>query len=156
MSAVCKSVCVWKGFCVKVSVCVPHLIRCKTSFYFCRGQRDLQSWPLPTKLHTGWSGIGTCLYIHILSRPWAHTSRSWGGDLYLMAVVLYCQWLLWLYFFDFYLCFIFLYLCWVCFLHVWCTPLHNSQWPFWASVLLMSARQDDVNPSGNTCLGPRW
>ena len=88
MSAVCKSVCVWKGFCVKVSVCVPHLIRCKTSFYFCRGQRDLQSWPLPTKLHTGWSGIGTCLYIHILSRPWAHTSRSWGGT-YILWLLFY-------------------------------------------------------------------
>ena len=26
----------------------------------CRGQRDLQSWPLPTKLHTGRSGKRTC------------------------------------------------------------------------------------------------
>ena len=40
-----------------------------------------------------------------------------------------------------------------CFLHVRYIPLHNSQWPFWASVLLMPARQDDTSPSGNTCLG---
>ena len=33
------------------------------------------------------------------------------------------------------------------------TPLHNSHWQFWASVLLMSARQDDMGPLGNTCLG---
>ena len=32
-------------------VCVYHLYRCKTSI-LCRGQRDLQMWPLPTKLHT--------------------------------------------------------------------------------------------------------
>ena len=32
-------------------VCVFHLYRCKTSI-MCRGQRDLQMWPLPTKLHT--------------------------------------------------------------------------------------------------------
>ena len=39
-----------------------------------------------------------------------------------------------------------------CLLHVRYIPLHNSQRPFWASVLLMSARQDDMSPSGNTCL----
>ena len=39
------------------------------------------------------------------------------------------------------------------FLHVRCTILHNSPWPFWARVLLMSARQDDMSPSGNTFLG---
>ena len=35
-----------------VCVFVFHLYRCKTSI-MCRGQRDLQMWPLPTKLHTG-------------------------------------------------------------------------------------------------------
>ena len=30
------------------------------------------------------------------------------------------------------------------FLHLRYIPLHNSQWPFWASVSLMSARQDDI------------
>ena len=33
------------------------------------------------------------IYIYILSGPWAHMSQL-GGDLYLIAVVLYCQWLL--------------------------------------------------------------
>ena len=40
-----------------------------------------------------------------------------------------------------------------CFLHVRYIPLHNSRWPFWASVILMSARKGDMSPSGNTCLG---
>ena len=38
------------------------------------------------------------------------------------------------------------------FLHIRCIPLQNSQWQFWASVLLMAARHDDMSPSGNTCL----
>ena len=41
----------------------------------------------------------------------------------------------------------------ICFLHVRYIPLHNSRWPFWASVILMSARKGDMSPSGNTCLG---
>ena len=32
-----------------------------------RGQRDLQSWPLPTKLHTGRSGKRTCAVIPLHS-----------------------------------------------------------------------------------------
>ena len=38
------------------------------------------------------------------------------------------------------------------FLHIRCIPLQNSQWQFWASVLLMAARHDDMSPSGKTCL----
>ena len=48
---------------------------------YCRGQRDLQMWPLPTKLHTGWSGKRTCFILYIESRPWAHLRRSWGGHI---------------------------------------------------------------------------
>ena len=36
------------------------------------------------------------IYILYIIRPWAHLSRSWG-DVYLIAVVLYSQCLLWLY-----------------------------------------------------------
>ena len=64
-----------------VCVCVFHLYRCKTSI-MCRGQRDLQLWPLPTKLHTGWSGKRTCFILYIESRPWAHLRRSWGGHIF--------------------------------------------------------------------------
>ena len=39
------------------------------------------------------------------------------------------------------------------FLHVRCIPQQNSQWQFWASVLVTSVRQDAVSPSGNTSLG---
>ena len=39
------------------------------------------------------------------------------------------------------------------FLHLKCIPQQNSQWQFWASVLLTSVRQDAVSPSGNTFPG---
>ena len=31
--------------------------------FYGRGQRDLQLWPLPPKLHTGWSGKRTCFIV---------------------------------------------------------------------------------------------
>ena len=37
---------------------VPPLLSLST--FLSRGQRDLQLWPLPTKLHTGRSGKRTC------------------------------------------------------------------------------------------------
>jgi hypothetical protein len=47
-----------------VCVCVRAYICIDKSFFFkkkklftCRRQRDLQVWPVPTKLRTGWSGI---------------------------------------------------------------------------------------------------
>ena len=80
------------------------------------GQRDLQSWPLPTKFprSAGWSGKRTCLYIYIdiliywyiyiyiywYIVPPLGAYKSQRGDLYLIAVVLYCQWLLCFYFFT--------------------------------------------------------
>ena len=38
-------------------------------------------------------------------------------------------------------------------LHLKCIPQQNSQWQFWASVLLTSVRQDAVSPSGNAFPG---
>ena len=69
------------------------------------------------------------------------TSAYW----YVSAVGLYCQWLLWLY--ASFLSESF------CFLHVRWITHQNSQWLFLASVWLVSARQDDMSPSGNTFAG---
>ena len=43
-----------------------------------------------------------------------------------------------------------------CCFFVWCIPQQNSQRQFWSSVLLMSVRQSDMSPSGNTCLVGCW
>ena len=55
-----------------VCVCHPLYLRVPpltsvTKSFECRGQRDLQSWPLPTKLHTGRSGKRTCAVIPLHS-----------------------------------------------------------------------------------------
>ena len=54
-NTLCKSVC----------VCPPLDKGFSTNYG--RGQRDLQSWPLPTKLHTGRSGKRTCAVIPLHS-----------------------------------------------------------------------------------------
>ena len=56
---VCVCVCVhpWTGF-------FHYLVQPPSTS---RGQRDLQSWPLPTKLHTGRSGKRTCAVIPLHS-----------------------------------------------------------------------------------------
>ena len=51
---------------LRQGVCVCTIwIDVKLLFFERRGQRDLQSWPLPTKRHAGGSGKRTCLYLYI-------------------------------------------------------------------------------------------
>ena len=63
-------------------------------YIYGRGQRDLQLWPLPSKLHTGRSGKRTCFVVPPLG---AFKTQLGGTYLYFIAVVLYCHCLLWSY-----------------------------------------------------------
>ena len=77
----CMRVCVY--------VCVYRLNRRKTSslYYiiYGRGQRDLQLWPLPTKLHTGDQ-------VNVPACPALGAFKTQlGGHNIFFAVVLYCH-----------------------------------------------------------------
>ena len=79
----------WKNVCV----CVYRLNRRKTSslYYiiYGRGQRDLQLWPLPTKLHTGDQ-------VNVPACPALGAFKTQlGGHNIFFAVVLYCHCPLW-------------------------------------------------------------
>ena len=70
-------------------VCVYRLNRRKTSslYYiiYGRGQRDLQLWPLPTKLHTGDQ-------VNVPACPALGAFKTQlGGHNTFFAVVLYCH-----------------------------------------------------------------
>ena len=68
-------------------MCVYRLNRRKTSslyYIYGRGQRDLQLWPLPMKLHTG-----DQVNVPALSRPGAHLRRSWGDIKYILSLLFY-------------------------------------------------------------------
>jgi hypothetical protein len=74
-------------------VCVYRLNRRKTSslYYitYGRGQRDLQLWPLPTKLHTGDQ-------VNVPACPALGAFKTQlGGHNIFFAVVLYCHCPLW-------------------------------------------------------------
>ena len=76
-----------------VCVCVYRLNRRKTSslYYiiYGRGQRDLQLWPLPTKLHTGDQ-------VNVPACPALGAFKTQlGGHNIFFAVVLYCHCPLW-------------------------------------------------------------
>ena len=86
------------------------------------------------------------------------------GDIYILSLLLdtvnvYCDFLLIIYIYIYLSIYTSLY--WVSFfvsvlllfLHVWYIPPHQFDMLFRASVLLMSVRQDDMSPSGNTFLG---
>ena len=84
---VCMRVCAC--VCVCVGVCVYRLNRRKTSslYYiiYGRGQRDLQLWPLPTKLHTGDQ-------VNVPACPALGAFKTQlGGHNIFFAVVLYCH-----------------------------------------------------------------
>ena len=84
---VCMCVCVYVSVCL--CVCVYRLNRRKTSslYYiiYGRGQRDLQLWPLPTKLHTGDQvNVPACPALGAF-KP------QLGGHNIFFAVVLYCH-----------------------------------------------------------------
>ena len=60
------SVCVcnvWRD--IKLLVPSVPFVYLYYTIIYSRGQRDLQMWPLPTKLHTGWSGKRTCFILYI-------------------------------------------------------------------------------------------
>ena len=72
-----------------IRVCVYRLNRRKTSslYYiiYGRGQRDLQLWPLPTKLHTGDQvNVPACPALGVFK-------TQLGGHNICFAVVLYCH-----------------------------------------------------------------
>ena len=82
-------VCVYVSMCLCVCVCVYRLNRRKTSslYYiiYGRGQRDLQLWPLPTKLHTGDQ-------VNVPACPALGAFKTQlGGHNIFFAVVLYCH-----------------------------------------------------------------
>ena len=84
---VCMCVCVYVSVCL--CVCVYRLNRRKTSslYYiiYGRGQRDLQLWPLPTKLHTGDQ-------VNVPACPALGAFKTQlGGHNIFFAVVLYCH-----------------------------------------------------------------
>ena len=95
------------------------------------------------------------IYIIYIIRPWAHLSRSWG-DVYLIAVVLYGQCLLWLYL-SLYIYLLLLFILRVRFnWSVFCTSdafhirIRNDR----SEQVCDSCwfRQGGMNPSGNACL----
>ena len=65
-----------------------------------RGQRDLQLWPLPPKLHTGWSGKHTCFIVPLLGAFKTQLGGTYILSLLFYTVVVYCD-LTYIYIYNF-------------------------------------------------------
>ena len=172
---VCMYVCIY--VCVYVYVCVYHLNRCKTSYY---RMGVWHSCPTTCNEAVGMTGKGNVagflylqylqinLYIYICIVPPLGAFKSQLGGTYSISLLFYtvnvfCEYIFITYIYIYFYLGSFhrvMLLRW-CFLHVRCISQQNSQRQFWSSVLLMSVRQGDMSPSGNTCLGrmfdpPTW